>query len=365
MVRLGALTKIKTGKLDANASSSDGEYPFFTCSVKPLRISSYSYDCECVLVAGNGDLNVKYYNGKFDAYQRTYIIESINKNVLFVPYLFRFLERYVVVLRTMTSGGVIQYIKLGNLTDAKIPLPPLEVQRKIAETLDAASELLAMRKNQLAELDKLIQSVFYDMFGDPVTNEKGWEVRKLGEICNKITDGKHGDCEDDYNSGFYFISAKDVNNGRINYETSRQITQKDFLDANKRTSLSNGDLIVVNTGATIGKTALISAEEVDKNTTFQKSVAIISVNTTYIYNTFLYRYIIINRDEIYKDASGSAQKNWLLSQMRNYKIILPPLSLQTQFAETVQKIEEQKALVQKAIDETQALFDSLMNEYFE
>ena len=75
-VKLGDLTKIKTGKLDANASSEDGQYPFFTCSREPLKISNYSYDCECVLVAGNGDLNVKYYNGKFDAYQRTYIIED-------------------------------------------------------------------------------------------------------------------------------------------------------------------------------------------------------------------------------------------------------------------------------------------------
>lgn len=73
-VNLGDLVNIKTGKLDANASAVDGAYPFFTCSKEPLRISTYSYDCECVLVAGNGDLNVKYYNGKFDAYQRTYII---------------------------------------------------------------------------------------------------------------------------------------------------------------------------------------------------------------------------------------------------------------------------------------------------
>ena len=76
IVPLGTLVSIRTGKLDANASSKDGKYPFFTCAIEPLRIDSYSYDCECVLVAGNGDLNAKYYNGKFDAYQRTYINES-------------------------------------------------------------------------------------------------------------------------------------------------------------------------------------------------------------------------------------------------------------------------------------------------
>ena len=91
---LGSLTSIKTGKLDANASSENGIYPFFTCAVEPLKIDSYSYDCECVLVAGNGDLNVKYYNGKFDAYQRTYIIESKDKSKLTVPYLYYFFDSH-------------------------------------------------------------------------------------------------------------------------------------------------------------------------------------------------------------------------------------------------------------------------------
>ena len=79
-VSLRSLLEISTGKLDANASSENGAYPFFTCARQPLRISSYSYDCECVLVAGNGDLNVKYYSGKFDAYQRTYILQASLKD---------------------------------------------------------------------------------------------------------------------------------------------------------------------------------------------------------------------------------------------------------------------------------------------
>ena len=100
-VKIGDLTKIKTGKLDANASSEDGQYPFFTCSKEPLKISTYSYDCECVLVAGNGDLNVKYYNGKFDAYQRTYIIENNSDGKLYMPYL----SLYGGICRGITSSG--------------------------------------------------------------------------------------------------------------------------------------------------------------------------------------------------------------------------------------------------------------------
>ena len=101
---LGDFVTIKTGKLDANASSTYGEYPFFTCSSEPLRISSFSYDCKCVLVAGNGDLNVKYYDGKFDAYQRTYIIESRDEATLDTRYLYWFLSKYVEKLRELSIG---------------------------------------------------------------------------------------------------------------------------------------------------------------------------------------------------------------------------------------------------------------------
>ena len=129
-MKMGEFTRIRTGKLDANASSANGKYPFFTCSRGPLRIETYSYDCECVLVAGNGELNAKYYNGKFDAYQRTYIIESIDKAQLSVPFLYRFLEHYVDTLQQQAIGGVIKYIKLGMLTDAEFVLPNMELQNQ-------------------------------------------------------------------------------------------------------------------------------------------------------------------------------------------------------------------------------------------
>lgn len=165
MAKLGEYTFIKTGKLDANASSEDGKYPFFTCSVQPLKINTYSYDCECVLVAGNGDLNVKYYNGKFDAYQRTYIIESVDKSVLSVPYMYCFLDKYVETLRQQSIGGVIKYIKLGNLTEAEIPLHSIEKQREIVSNLSKLTDLINKRKQQLEKLDELVKSRNVGEFG--------------------------------------------------------------------------------------------------------------------------------------------------------------------------------------------------------
>ena len=163
-VKLGELTKIRTGKLDANAASENGKYPFFTCSKEPLRISTYSYDCECVLVAGNGDLNVKYYNGKFDAYQRTYIIESNSNGRLHLPYLYYFMTRYIQELRKLSIGGVIKYIKLGNLTDAEISLPSIKEQKDACEKLKKVKDIIDKKEAQISYLDNLIKARFVEMF---------------------------------------------------------------------------------------------------------------------------------------------------------------------------------------------------------
>lgn len=164
MVKLGEYVNIKTGKLDANAASKNGKFPFFTCSAKPLKIDTYAYDCECVLVAGNGDLNVKYYNGKFNAYQRTYIIESKDKNILSAPYLYVYLNQYIDVLRNQSIGGVIKYIKLSNLANAKIPLVDLEKQNSIVTKLFKLDDIIHKYYKQLAMLDTLVKSRYFGEF---------------------------------------------------------------------------------------------------------------------------------------------------------------------------------------------------------
>ena len=184
-VKLGDLTKIRTGKLDANASSEDGRYPFFTCSREPLRIATYSYDCECILVAGNGDLNVKYYNGKFDAYQRTYIIEDNGSGKLYMPYLYYFMDGYIEELRKQAIGGVIKYIKLGNLTNAFIALPDIATQKEIVNILETSKSIVESRKREIQILDGLIKARFVEMFG----NEKN--LMPISDICSIITDGTH------------------------------------------------------------------------------------------------------------------------------------------------------------------------------
>ena len=171
--RLGDLVSIRTGKLDANAASENGLYPFFTCGTETLSIDTYAFDCEAVLLAGNGEFCVKYYNGRFNAYQRTYVIESKDKNVLSGPFLFAWLQQYAVKLKEIAIGGVIKYIKMGDLTEASIYIPSIEKQNQFVAIA------------QQADKSKFVgfKSQFIEMFGNPLSQEQKYPMRKLSECC--------------------------------------------------------------------------------------------------------------------------------------------------------------------------------------
>jgi len=183
--KLGFLTHIKTGKLDVNAGQEDGKYPFFTCANTSYKINEYAFDNEAVLVAGNGDLNVKYFIGKFNAYQRTYVIEKREDAEISMSYLYYFMETYMDHLRKKSIGGIIKYIKLGHLTEAKIPLPPLDDQKRIAHLLSKVGGLIAKRKQHLQQLDALLKSIFLEMFGPTNPSFEKWSLVEIRELAAK------------------------------------------------------------------------------------------------------------------------------------------------------------------------------------
>lgn len=361
-VKIGDLTKIKTGKLDANVSSEDGKYPFFTCSKEPLKISTYSYDCECVLVAGNGDLNVKYYNGKFDAYQRTYIIEANGSGKLYMPYLYYFMEDYIDELRKQAIGGVIKYIKLANLTDALIELPSVDEQKSIVEILKKVKGILDKRNDEIRELDNLIKARFVEMFGTLDTPTQAFEKATLKELCNKITDGKHGGCKSEVGTERYFVGAREIYDDDVHYELAPEINIEEFEKDYKRCNVEIGDFLIVNTGATIGKSA-IACDKRTEHTLLQKSVALLKVKKDVLNPIFLKWCYRVNT-KMYMVENASAQPNLLLSKINATVIYVPDIELQNQFADFVHQVDKSKVAVQKALDESQILFDSLMQKYF-
>ncbi len=330
-VKVGEITKIKTGKLDANASSIDGKYPFFTCSKEPLKIDTYSYDCECVLVAGNGDLNVKYYKGKFDAYQRTYIIEDNSDGLLYMPYLYYFLEGYIEELRKLSIGGVIKYIKLGNLTDALIELPPIKEQKYIVNLMNTSSELISLRKLTINKLDLLIKARFVEMFGDPGSNEKEWKMNTFRDICTvrqglqiPISDRlKH--YEDDC---YEYITVQYLHGGK----------DREYIKNPKSSVIcTKNDILMTRTGNT--GMVITGVEGVFHNNFF-----LIDFDRSRYDKDFLIQYLKLDiiQADILRRAGTSTIPDLNHGEFYKINVFLPPIELQEQFSVFVQQVDKSK-----------------------
>ena len=185
--KLGEVCRIRTGKKDVNEGNPNGTYPFFTCAAVHTYSDSYSFDTEALLVAGNGDVgNVSYYSGKFEAYQRTYVLSEFYDVV--PRFLYLILDgKLKASVSKQKLGNTMPYIKMGMLTDFLLPLPPLTEQQRIVAILDEAFESIATAKlsaeqnlkNARELFDSYLQSVF-------TQRGEGWVKKKLGEVCNFI-----------------------------------------------------------------------------------------------------------------------------------------------------------------------------------
>ncbi len=359
--KLGNFVKIRTGKLDANASSIDGEYPFFTCSKEPLKISSFSYNCKCVLVAGNGELNVKYYEGKFDAYQRTYIIESKDESILDTRYLYWFLFKYVEKLRELSIGGVIKYIKINNLTDPIIPLPPIEDQKRIVKILDEADALRQKRKQAIGLLDDYLKSVFLEMFGDPVKNEKKWKKQALnffGEIITGNTPPRND--ENNYSTSFIeWIKTDNIVTDRI-YLTpaTEHLSEVGFNKA--RFVMPGAVLVACIAGSieSIGRCAIA-----DRKVSFNQQINAIQPDPQT--NTFfLYWLLKISKQYIQSHATKGMKRILTKGGFEKIIMIAPPMEIQNKFAELFQKTESLKQSMHAQFAELETQFQALMQKAF-
>jgi type I restriction enzyme S subunit len=356
-IKLGDITKIRTGKLDANASSENGKYPFFTCSKDPLRIDSYSYDCECVLVAGNGDLNVKYYKGKFDAYQRTYIIEDNSNGRLYMPYLYYYLYLYVEELRKQSIGGVIKYIKLGNLTDALIDLPSIETQKETIRILDKSRKIIENKNMQLQEYDQLIKSRFVEMFGDPESNTKKYRMVNLSDIA-RYFNGLTYSPENVSDEGIIVLRSNNIQNSKLDYKDLVRVR----LNVKESKIVRENDILMCSRNGSaklVGKVALLG--NLPEKMAFGAFMMIIRSE----YYAYLMSYFQMDAFRRQITTGATTTINQITSRMLdNIRLPLPEKSQVKEFELLVKQVDKLKFEVQNSLNETQMLFDSLMQEYF-
>ncbi len=232
----------------------------------------------------------------------------------------------------------------------------------ICEKLDRAYSIIKSRQLELLLLDELIKARFVEMFGTLDIPTQAFEKATLKELCNKITDGKHGGCKSEVGTERYFVGAREIYDDDVHYESAPEINIEEFEKDYKRCNVEIGDFLIVNTGATIGKSA-IACDKRTEHTLLQKSVALLKVKKDVLNPIFLKWCYRVNT-KMYMVENASAQPNLLLSKINATVIYVPDIELQNQFADFVHQVDKSKVAVQKALDETQMLFDSLMQEYF-
>lgn len=286
------------------------------------------------------------------------IIRPKNINSDFLGFYFKS-NIYRQKISEFSRGANINNIKTEHIDSLQIPIPPRDIQHQIVSELDTLNSIIDKKKEQLNELDNLAQATFYDMFGDPVENEKGWEVNKLGEVGELgrgVSKNRPRNSPDLLGGDIPLIQTGDIANSGLYILIHSQTYSQKGLEQSK---LWKKGTLCITIAANIGKTAIMSYDAC-----FPDSVVGFISNEDIIKNIFVHYYFLWIQQELEDNAPQVAQKNINLKILNNLDIIVPPLPLQTQFVEKIKHIEQQKALIQRSIDDVQQLFDYTMDKYF-
>lgn len=258
-------------------------------------------------------------------------------------------------LSKFSSGATIPHIYFRDYGECLIPLPPLSVQERIVEELDRLSLILEKKKQQIKELDSLAQSIFYDMFGDPIENEKDWEVKKLGEVGEIVTGSTPSTTDNtNWNGKINWVTPAELSNQLFYGATQRRLTEKGA----KNLTLMPVGTVLLSSRAPIGKIA-ITTQPMCCNQGFKNIIC-----GEYLNNIFLYYYLLITLENIKALGCGATFKEVSKKAIYSYETILPPLDMQQSFAKKIEAIEKQKELINQSIKEVQLLFDAKMDYYF-
>ena len=282
---------------------------------------------------------------------------------LYNCYVYWFLYAKTEYLNALGTGATFKEISKKVVEQIPIPVPPLPVQERIVSELDLLSGIIEKKREQLKEFDALAQSIFYDMFGDPITNEKGWEVKKLGEVCESVS---YGTSNSSTENGEY----KYLRMNNITYSGHIDITDIKYIDVSddeyEKYVVRKGDILFNRTNSKdlVGKTALFNFEE---EMIIAGYIIRVRVNQDSIIPTFVVKWLNTPLMKSYfKNICKGAvnQSNINSKELKNIPISIPPLPLQRQFASKIEAIERQKELIKQSISETETLFNARMQEHF-
>ena len=338
-----------------NLNNPNAPYNYFDGEV-PEKVKIQNGD---LLISWSASLGAYIWNGG-----KAFLNQHIFKVAFNKTDIDKFFIKYAVTsklaaMAEQVHGATMKHIVKKDFDNTQIPYPPLSTQLAIVSELDKINELIRLKKEQLKDFYNLAQSLFYEMLGDPVENEKGWEVKKLGEIYTFID--YRGKTPTKIKSGIPLITAKNVKRGFLDYTIAEYISPQDFLQRQSRGIAQKGDLLFT-TEAPLGNVAIAN---ISVFSTGQRLIALqqkCELENRYVMFHMLTDYF---QDVLKKHATGSTAQGIQAAKLKHIPIPLPPLSLQRLFAQRIEQIEREKSEVQKSIQDLETLLASRMQYWFE
>ena len=270
---------------------------------------------------------------------------------LYNEFIYYYLLGSIDYLQSLGTGATFKEISKKVVEQIIIPIPPYSEQQKIVSELDLLCDIIEKQKTEIKELEKLSLSIYYDMFGDPVSNEKNWEIKTIGEIAS-FYNGKAHEKVVDEKGEFILVNSKFIaSKGEVIKRTNHQLFP-----------LLKDDIVMVMSDVPNGR-ALASCYLIEADNTYSLNQRICAFRNYSANSIFLF--YTLNRNSYYlRFDDGNGQTNLRKDEVINCPVIFPPLALQQQFASKIESIDAMKAKVRLSLKETEQLFNSRMDYYF-
>jgi type I restriction enzyme S subunit len=372
IAELGKIVDFKTGKLNSNAAEENGIYPFFTCSQETFSINKYAFDQEAILLSGNNAraiYSVKHYKGKFNAYQRTYVISILDEKEYDYDFLNHVLTRQLENLRTISIGSQTKYLTLGMLTTLKIPVPSKTEQRKIAHVLTTVQKAIEQQDTLIRTTTELKKALMQKLFTEGTRGEpqketeiglvpESWEVVKIEKCISKT---KNRDPRKEPENDFIYVDVSSVSNDFFRIENISKILGKE-APSRARKIIQDGDVIFATVRPTLKRIAKITQDY--HNQICSTGYCVLKPDPNKLSQEYLYHYIqtdfFIGRiEKLQRGASYPAVRD---TDVKGMNIPLPKLSEQKEIGRTLNILDQRNNILISKKQTLTALFKTLLHE---
>lgn len=315
------------------------------------------------LIGMDGEFNISLWNGgKALLNQRVCKIQSISQD-LDQSYLIKFLPKVLKDIEDKTPFVTVKHLSVKDIQNIQIPLPSLEEQRRIAEILDKADSLIQKRKKSIAKLDELLQATFIDIFGDPVTNPKGWKLNYLRDLCSKITVGIVIKPASYYvDQGIPALRSLNIGINKVIPKNFVYFSQHDNDTTLAKTKLKTNDVVIVRSGqpgkAAVTPQELEGANAIDVLIVRTKDSLLVPLFLSFFLNSHAGKQLVM------KEQRGQVQKHLNVTQLSEAYLPTPPVDKQNLFLQKINIIEKQKQAMQAQLEMQETLFKALQQQAF-